>query len=247
MSTGDYNLIREIWARLIRVDALTFLVLTTTIVGAWCFLELADSVAEGETRQVDEWVVHSLRKPGDAANPRGPRWLAEAVRDVSTLGGITILVLVTGAVAGYFWICHDHRSMLVVLAASLGGLFLSAVLKAVFGRPRPDLVPYVTHVVSSSFPSGHTMNSATVYLTLGLILADLSSSWRLRAYFMSCAVLLTVLVGMSRVYLGAHYPTDILGGWTAGAAWAGLCLRGACAEAGSKSVVDTTEVFYAGG
>lgn len=194
-----------------------------TIIAAWCFLEVADEVAEGETQPVDEWVVHSLRHASDPSNPIGPPWLEEAFRDLTALGGITVLVLIIGTVAGYLWIYRAYHSIWLVLSASLGGLLLSTIFKGMFRRPRPDLTPYLTHVANSSFPSGHTMNSAVVYLTLGLMLAQLSNRRRLKVYFITVATLLTVLVGMSRVYLGAHYPSDILAGWTAGVAWAGIC------------------------
>ena len=215
--------IRSFWIRLIRTDAFTLAAIIVTIIAAWCFLEIADEVTEGETQPVDEWVVHSLRHANDPSNPIGPPWLEEAFRDLTALGGITVVVFIIGTVAGYLWIYQAYRSIWLVLSASLGGLLLSTLLKGMFRRPRPDLTPYLTQVANSSFPSGHTMNSAVVYLTLGLLLAQLSDRRRLKVYFITVATLLTVLVGMSRVYLGTHYPSDILAGWTAGVAWAGIC------------------------
>jgi undecaprenyl-diphosphatase len=215
--------ITKLWTRLPRTDALTLAAVVMTVVAGWCFLEIADEVAEGQTRGLDEWVVRSLRHSADPSNPLGPPWMEEVIRDLTALGGITVLVLVIGAVAGYLWICRAYHSIWLVLSASLGGLLLSVLLKGVFQRPRPNLTPYLTHVSLSSFPSGHSMNSAIVYLTLGLLLAELSDRTRLKAYFIAVALFLTVLVGISRVYLGAHYPSDILAGWTAGATWAGLC------------------------
>ena len=138
-----------------------------TIVAGWCFLEIADEVLEGETRRLDEWVVRSLRHPGIPSTRSGRPWLEEVIRDLTALGGITVLVLVIGAVTGYLWIRRAYHAMWLVLAASLGGLLLSMLLKGVFQRPRPALSPHLTHVMLSSFPSGHTMNSAVVYLTLG--------------------------------------------------------------------------------
>lgn len=215
--------IRRLAARLLRTDAFTLAAAVATLVAGWCFLEVADEVLEGETRRLDEWVVRSLRHPASPAGPLGPPWLEEAVRDLTALGGFTVLVLVIGATAGYLWIRRAFSAMWLVLGASLGGLILSTLLKGLFQRPRPALTPHLTHVALSSFPSGHSMNSAVVYLTLGLLLAELSDLTRMRIYCVAVAVLLTVLVGLSRVYLGAHYPTDILAGWAAGATWAGLC------------------------
>jgi undecaprenyl-diphosphatase len=113
--------------------------------------------------------------------------------------------------------------MWLVLIATLGGWGLGLLLKAVFGRPRPSVIPHLVEVQSLSFPSGHAMMSAVVYLTLAALLAQLSAQWAQRVYILAVGLLLTLLVGLSRVYLGVHYPTDVLAGWSAGLAWAILC------------------------
>jgi undecaprenyl-diphosphatase len=100
---------------------------------------------------------------------------------------------------------------------------LSSALKALFRRPRPEVVPHLMRVYSSSFPSGHSIISAVVYLTLGALLARTFRQRRFKFYFLAVAVVLTGLVGVSRVYMGVHYPTDVLAGWTAGLVWATLC------------------------
>ena len=214
---------RSLGTRLVRTDAFTLVAVVVTVVAGWCFLEIADEVVEGETRRLDEWVLRSLRHPGNPSDPLGPPWLEEVVRDLTALGGITVLVLVIGAVTGYLWIRKAYHSMWLVLGASLGGLLLSTLLKGFFQRPRPAALPHLTHVMLSSFPSGHAMNSSVVYLTLGLLLAQISDLARMKIYCVAVAATMTLLVGLSRVYLGAHYPSDILAGWTAGATWAGLC------------------------
>ena len=110
-----------------------------------------------------------------------------------------------------------------VIAAVVGGTLLSTALKMGFERPRPDLVPHGTRIYTASFPSGHAMLSAVTYLTLGALLARVQKRRRVKALLLGLAILITLLVGMSRVYLGVHWPSDVLAGWCVGAAWAALC------------------------
>jgi undecaprenyl-diphosphatase len=105
----------------------------------------------------------------------------------------------------------------------VGGLLLSNLLKWSYARPRPDLVPAIVQVYSASFPSGHATMSAVTYLALGVLLAEVHPARRFKLYFISLALVITVAVGLSRIYLGVHYPTDVLAGWCIGAAWALLC------------------------
>ncbi len=144
-------------------------------------------------------------------------------RNLTAFGGVTGLTLIIGAVIGHLLITRKYRSVLLVLIATLGGAVIDAGLKHVFDRPRPPLRPPGTIVYSTSFPSGHSMLSAVVYLTLGALLARVTPGRRIKLYLIGMALLLTFLVGLSRVYLGAHYPTDVLAGWTAGLVWAILC------------------------
>jgi undecaprenyl-diphosphatase len=117
-----------------------------------------------------------------------------------------------------------RRGAALLVSASVGGgMIVSTLLKFGFERPRPDLVPHATQVYTASFPSGHAMLSAVVFLTLGALLARVHKPRRVKLFFLSLAVVLTMLVGCSRVYLGVHWPSDVLAGWCVGAAWAGLC------------------------
>jgi undecaprenyl-diphosphatase len=118
---------------------------------------------------------------------------------------------------------HQRMAAFWVLAAVGGGVLLSNLLKFTFERPRPGLVPHAVRVFTTSFPSGHATLSAITYLTLGALLASLHDSVRFKVYFLSLAILLTIAVGISRIYLGVHYPTDVLAGWCIGAAWAAFC------------------------
>jgi undecaprenyl-diphosphatase len=215
--------VRSAFDRIAGTDLFALLAVLTALAGSWAFVEIADEVTEGETRAVDAWVVRALRTPADPATPVGPRWLADDVRDLSALGGRAVLLLVTAAVVLYLWLARTRHAMWLVLGAAVGGQLLSAVLKAAFARPRPDIVPHLSPSAFSSFPSGHSTSAAAVYLTLGLLLARLTDRTRLRVYFLTLATLVTVLVGISRVYLGVHYPTDVLAGWAAGSVWAACC------------------------
>ena len=206
-----------------RHEVILFVAVLVVVAGTWGFIALADLVSEGRTQSFDEWVLRSLRRPDNAAMPIGPDWLAEAARDITALGGVAVLLLVTLGVAGYLALDRKFAAMGFVLAAVAGGLVLSSVLKAAFDRPRPQVVPYLSQVYTSSFPSGHSMMSAVVYLTLGALLAHMVARRRLKFYFVAVALLLTGLVGVSRVHMGVHYPTDVLAGWTAGLVWATLC------------------------
>ena len=191
--------------------------------GTWVFIELADEVREGDTQRFDDWAVRAMRRADDPSRPIGPHWLPEVGRDLTALGGVAVLSLTTAFVAGYLLIVRKYHAMWLVLAATLGGLLISTLLKHLIDRARPDLVPHLSHVYTSSFPSGHSMLSAVVYLTLGALLTRLASERRVKLYFLAAALLLTFLVGVSRVYMGVHYPTDVLAGWTAGLVWALLC------------------------
>jgi len=191
--------------------------------GVWGFAELADEVMEGETSSFDERVLLAMRNPADRADPRGPEWLEEIGRDLTALGGMVVLTFITLAVAGYLWLGGKRHAALFVLAAVAGGLLLSLTLKGGFERDRPTLVPHGSYVHTTSFPSGHSMMSAVTYLTLGALVARVDPRPGLKAYVLLLAVLLTGGVGVSRVYMGVHWPTDVLAGWTAGATWALLC------------------------
>ncbi|WP_439816907.1 phosphatase PAP2 family protein [Zavarzinia sp. CC-PAN008] len=186
-------------------------------------LALASEVMEGETQALDEAILLALRQPGDHAQPIGPLWLQVALTDVTALGSITVLALVTLATAAYLAMRRRGGQALVAIAAGGGALALNTLLKSVFLRPRPDLVAHGVDVYTSSFPSAHAMVSAATYLTLGALVAKVEADTARKIYLMGLAVGLTLLVGLSRIYLGVHYPSDVLAGWTAGAAWALFC------------------------
>jgi len=209
------------WAR--NIEPVVLLSLLVVVAGVWGFVSLADYVLEGKTQAFDERMLIALRRPDNPAQPIGPTWLAEVGRDITALGGVAVLVLATTAVIGFLWLRRQFGMLTFVLIATLGGLGLGALLKAVFARPRPAIVPHLSQAYTSSFPSGHSLMSAVVYLTLGALVAAVVSQQRLKIYVLAVALSVTGLVGLSRVYMGVHYPTDVLAGWMTGLAWAALC------------------------
>ncbi|HEY0848040.1 MAG TPA: phosphatase PAP2 family protein [Noviherbaspirillum sp.] len=189
----------------------------------FAFVEIADDMTEGDTTAFDTQVLLAFRDAADRANPLGPAWLEVIMRDFTALGGVAVLTTVTLLVAGFLILTRKRHAAWMVLFSVSGGILLSNLLKWGFARPRPDLVPHATAVYSQSFPSGHAMLSAVVYLTLGTLLARTQSDIRVKIYLLAAASTLTLLVGISRIYLGVHWPTDVLAGWAGGAAWALMC------------------------
>ena len=117
-----------------------------------------------------------------------------------------------------------RRDVLFFLSFSFAGsLILNSALKEVFGRARPDVVPALVDVLTYSYPSGHALLSSAIYISFAAIIAELAASHWTRAYIVACAFLLAGLVGISRVYLGVHYPSDVLAGWAIGSSWAMFC------------------------
>jgi undecaprenyl-diphosphatase len=184
---------------------------------------VAQEVTEGKTSAFDRFIILSLRDPANPSVPLGPAWLQEAARDVTSLGSIVVLAIITFAVVGYLFLARKHVAALLMLIAVFGGVALNDLLKAAIARPRPDIVTHAVRVFTTSFPSGHASLSAITYLTVGALLAQSQSSHKVSIYFMALAAFLTVIVGTTRIYLGVHYPTDVLGGWCIGAAWAMAC------------------------
>ncbi|PYE83813.1 phosphatase PAP2 family protein [Pseudoroseicyclus aestuarii] len=188
--------------------------------GIWLFIALAGEIAEGETRGFDEMLLLALRTAGDPSNPIGGHRLQNAMRDITALGSGVVLVGAVVAVAGFLALARRGATALYLVMATGSGMAVSALAKRLVDRPRPDLVPHEVLVSSPSFPSGHSMSAAVVYLTLAVLLARALESRAQKAYVIALAALLAGAVGLSRVYLGVHWPTDVLAGWAGGAAWA---------------------------
>ena len=201
-----------------------FLAAIATIASSlWLFIEIADAVVAGTTGKIDTAILMAFRSTEDPAHPFGPEWFREFVRDLSGLGSPGVLGLLVAAVIVFLVLSEKRKTALFVLLATLGGGLVSIILKEVFFRARPDLVPHGSLVYGASFPSGHAMLSAVVYLTLGALIARAMQGLWLKVFILGMAATLSILIGVSRVYLGVHWPSDVLAGWAAGASWALGC------------------------
>lgn len=190
------------------------------LAACWAFIEIAEEVLEGEADAFDRWVMLWLQILQDTNASTGLDWLAAVARDITALGSPTVLGLVSLAVVLFLLLEKRWWSALFVTISSLSGTLLTLLLKSFVSRPRPTLFPHGDLVATSSFPSGHAMISAVVYLTLGAMLSRVAPSTFSKLYILGVALLLTIFIGVSRVYLGVHWPTDVLAGWIGGAAWA---------------------------
>ena len=195
----------------------------TIAVLLFAFGFIAQEVAKGKTSTFDRRVILALRNPTDPSVLIGPAWLPEAVRDLTSLGSILVVGITTLAVVGYLFLAGKRAVALLMLIAVIGGIALNDLLKVAFAHARPDFVPHTARVFTTSFPSGHATLSAITYLTIGALLARSQPPFTISLYFMSLAAFLTAIIGVSRIYLGVHYPTDVLGGWCIGTAWAIGC------------------------
>jgi len=187
------------------------------------FGHIADEVLEGDWQVFDRAIIRWFRDPADPTHLAGPPWLQEAMRDITSLGSTVVLGLITILAVAYLFMAGKRPEALLLLAAVAGGQIISTLLKTAIERPRPDLLAESPQVFTASFPSGHAMLSAVTYLTIAAVLARLEAKRRFKTYLLGTGLFLTLAVGTSRVYLGVHWPTDVLAGWCVGAAWAILC------------------------
>ena len=193
------------------------------IAGLLFFVKLSEEIGDKDTRSFDQYVLSSLRQADDPTQPVGPEWGREVARDITALGSKTLLILIVLSVAGFLFLKNHYGQAWLIIIASLLGVTLMRGLKLFFMRPRPDIIPHFTDVLTQSYPSGHTLMSAVIYLSLAAMLSYFQKSRTLKFYSLTIAILITFMVGFSRVYLGVHYPTDVLAGWALGFSWAAFC------------------------
>ena len=208
---------------LTRQEAAVLVAVLVILLALFGFVRITEELSQGQLANFDEWLLRLLRVPGHPHIPVGPAWLMEVAQDITALGGRTMLVAVSLFAIGYLSLERKYGAMWLVAAATGGGGLLSTIMKDYFGRDRPEIVSHLAAVTSPSFPSGHSMLAAILYLTLGALLARFATRHRTKVYLLTVALVAAFLIGSSRVYLGVHYPTDVLAGWCAGLVWALIC------------------------
>ena len=196
-------------------------ILATTLAAYATFVTVALSVDTAPVASIDRSLILALREPLDGTDPIGPPWFEEAAAEITALGGTAILTIIAGLVVIALVILRKFGAASFLVLSLLGGTLLSNGLKAVFARPRPDLVNHLDQTFTNSFPSGHATVSMLTLLTLAAIASRFATHHGFRTFAVTSAVVISILIGMSRVYLGVHWPSDVVAGWALGIGWAG--------------------------
>ena len=183
----------------------------------WAFSEIAERVRAGGTQSFDNTVMHWM------AAHQNPK-LQTVMLEITSLGTGTVVTMIVLIAGLFLWLNHHKHSAILLAAATIGGIVLDGLLKIGFNRPRPQIFKWDTYAVSSSFPSGHAMSSIIVYGTVAYLAARLQQNARSRILTMTLAALIILLICVSRLYLGVHYPSDVLAGLVIGLAWAAFCM-----------------------
>ncbi|WP_245162422.1 phosphatase PAP2 family protein [Brevundimonas sp. AJA228-03] len=192
--------------------------LAVVTLGTVTFVGLADDMTEADGQAFDQAILHWMQPV--AGQPRGPWWLHEAATDLTSLGGIAVLTLFAVVALGILLILRKRLSALLLVVGLAGGVGLSEGLKAMFGRERPPADFQAVETLNASFPSGHALLSTVFYLTVAVMMTRAFPRRRLKAYVLGVGMVFALMVGLTRVYLGAHWATDVMAGWCVGAAWA---------------------------
>ncbi|MDG2520783.1 phosphatase PAP2 family protein [Caulobacter segnis] len=206
-----------------RTELAALCALLTAAGGGLAFIEIADDASEADGQRFDQFILDWLRPGADPRDALGPPWLERAMGELTALGGIAPLVLIASLAVAFLLLKRRGGSALLVALSLSGGVVISQTLKALYNRDRPPDIFRAEEVINASFPSGHAMLSTITYLTLGALLAQAMDRRRLKIFIFAAAVLIAALVGMSRVYLAVHWASDVLAGWSLGAAWAMAC------------------------
>jgi undecaprenyl-diphosphatase len=213
----------RIRAWLDRRDLTLLLGLFTLGLLAVAFLALAELAVEGEVATIDRAILLACRKDAAGLQPAGPSWLAKAVVDLTALGSGTVATLIVVVTFGFLVLAKKPRIAGLIVLSCVGAGVATSMLKAFFDRGRPDVTRVIVPAEGLSFPSGHATIGMALYLTLGVLIAGSLERRVLRVYVVAASALLALMIGVSRVYIGVHYPSDVLAGWTLGLGWALFC------------------------
>ncbi len=200
-----------------------FFTIFIIVTAGWLFIIIASNVKDGSTQNFDQGIIELFREPGTKSKAVGSEELTNTMRDITALGGGPVIFIITLSVTGFLILRKDYHSVFLVLFAVIGGALIDLWFKHLFGRTRPLLEYQLVQEHTLSFPSGHSMMSAVIYLSLAVLVSRILVRRIMRLYVIIVAILLSFIIGISRIYLGVHYPTDVIGGWSLGLAWAGVC------------------------
>jgi len=187
------------------------------IAGTYAFAKLAELVREGYTQAFDEAVLRWMER-------HQTEWLERLMVEVTMLGTWIVVLSIVSVAALFLWLTRHQYSAMLLLLATAGGIGLNNILKLGFARPRPQVFEWGTHVSSSSFPSGHAMSSTVVYFTVAYLAARLQKTHLARVATLAVAAVIVAAICFSRLYLGVHYPSDVVAGVLIGLAWAAFCM-----------------------
>jgi undecaprenyl-diphosphatase len=221
MAVSDFRpfLIRALTVARTEIAALTALFVAA--LGVMTFIEIADDMTEADGQAFDQQVLALLRPyADDPGRPWGPWWLKEAAADITSLGGISVLGLFALIVIVFLLSQRKWLSSLLLALGLVGGVMLSEGLKAVFERERPPQLMQAVETINASFPSGHALLATVFYLSIAVMLTRAFPRQRFKIFVLGVGILMALLVGLTRIYLGAHWATDVFAGWAVGSAWA---------------------------
>jgi undecaprenyl-diphosphatase len=213
-------LLKRWLARLEGLEAQALLIWFALASALWVFFALGAEVGEGDTGAFDRQLITLLRSSGNGGEPIGPAWFKDSMRDVTALGGFTFLMLMTIVVVLALLFHRKRREAIILATTAISAQTSIEILKILYDRPRPALLMPQIHALTKSFPSGHTTESTAIFLTVATVIASLETKHHPKILAYIVATFAIFAVGVSRVYLGMHWPTDVLGGWVLGATWA---------------------------
>ncbi|MEY4555962.1 MAG: hypothetical protein RL093_1081 [Pseudomonadota bacterium] len=237
MPTAQIPIFLRRMLRIARTEIAAVTALFVVALGVMTFVEVADDITEADGQAFDHAVLTWMQPV--AGDPRGPWWLQEAAADLTSLGGISVLTLFAVIAIAFLLIQRKRLSALLLVLGLAGGVALSEGLKAMFERARPPAAYQAVETLNASFPSGHTLLATVFYLSLGVMLTRAFPRAHLKAFVLGAAMTVALLIGVTRVYLGAHWASDVFAGWCAGTAWAMALWLVAYAIGRSQAVSDT--------